>query len=413
MGVNSMKKMIKVFIAALIVFCLSGYGEVIASGGPSPQPERPVNDVASDKDPLWEQINNMTLEEKVGQMVVVGFHGTAVNDDIKNLIEKYHVGGVILYKRNITDTTQLLDLLNGLKTANSLNKIPLFLSIDEEGGTVTRMPDELAKLPTNQVIGQVDNSAFSYLIGKYIAMELKAFGFNMNFAPVLDINSNPLNPVIGDRAFGDNPQLVTKLGLQTLWGMLSRGVIPVVKHFPGHGDTSVDSHLGLPSVDYGLDRLRSFELIPFREAINNGADAVMVAHILLPNIDPDYPASMSKKIITDLLKNELKFTGLIVTDELTMGAITENYSIDKAAVQSITAGSDLVLVCHDYQKELAVIDAIKNAVSNGTIPESRINESVYKMLKLKQKYGLSDQTIDSVDVARINRRINWLLNKYM
>lgn len=413
MGVNRMNKKVRAFIVALIVFSLFGSGGVIASSGLSPGPNRPANGVVADKDPLWEQISSMTLEEKVGQMVVVGFDGTAVNAGIRNLIEKYHVGGVILFKRNITDTTQLLNLLNALKAANAPNRVPLFLSIDEEGGRVTRMPGELVKMPANGVIGQADNPAFSYLVGKYTAMELRAFGFNMNFAPVLDINSNPHNPVIGDRAFGAQPQVVTRLGLQTLWGMLSRGVIPVVKHFPGHGDTSVDSHLGLPSVANGLDRLRNFELLPFREAINNGADAVMVAHILLPEIDPVYPASMSKDIITGLLKNELNFTGLVVTDDMTMGAITENYRIDRAAVQSVLAGSDLVLVCHDYQKELAVLDALKNAVLNGTIPESRINESVYKILKLKQKYGLSDQLIDSVDVNRINRRNNWLLNRYL
>jgi beta-N-acetylhexosaminidase len=403
------KRFAKVVVAALIVSCLAGNGKFIAIDEPFPQPKPPANGAVSDRDPLREQVGQMTLEEKVGQMVVVGFEGTAVNREIKNLIENNHVGGVILFKRNITDATQLLDLLNGLKATNSVNKIPLFLSVDEEGGRVSRMPGELVKLPTNQVIGQADSEVFSYLIGKYIAGELKAFGFNMDFAPVLDVNSNPQNPVIGDRAFGNNPQIVTRLGLQTLWGMQPVGVIPVVKHFPGHGDTSVDSHVALPSVNSDLDRLRRFELIPFREAIQNGADAVMVAHILLPKIDPDYPASLSKTIITDLLKNELKFTGLVVTDDMTMGAITENYSIDGAAVQAIAAGSDLVLVCHEYQKELAVIDAIKNAVSNGTIPESRIDESVYKILKLKQKYGLSDRAIGSVDVARINKRMNWLL----
>ncbi len=322
-------------------------------------------------------------------------------------------GGVILYQKNITGVTQLLNLLNDLKAANAVNKIPLFLSVDEEGGRVSRLPDALVKLPANQVIGRVNNSTFSSQIGQVIAGELKAFGFNLNFAPVLDINSNPKNPVIGDRAFGNNPQVVSKLGVATMKGLQAGGVIPAVKHFPGHGDTAVDSHVGLPRVDHDLARLRRFELLPFREAIKNGAEAVMVAHILLPKIDPTYPASMSREIITDLLKNELQFTGLVVTDDMTMGAITENYSVDQATVQSIQAGSDLVLVCHDYEKEAAVLEAIKKAVDDGTIPVSRIEASVYKVLKLKQKYSLKDQPVDTVNVAALNQKINSVLKAYL
>lgn len=364
-------------------------------------------------DPIEEQVKNMTLDEKVGQMVIVGFEGYTINDDIRMMIENNHIGGFILFNRNVKTSNQLLSLINSLKSANSKNKVPLFVSVDEEGGRVNRMPPELRNFPANKAIGEVNNGNFSYEVGSTIAEEIKSLGFNMDFAPVLDINSNPKNPVIGDRSFGSNKEIVSELGIQTMKGIGESGVIPVVKHFPGHGDTSVDSHVGLPSVNNDMERLKSFELVPFEEAINNKAEAVMVAHILLNKIDPQNPASLSKTIITDLLRNELDFRGVVITDDMTMGAITKNYDIGNAAVKSVNAGSDIVLVCHGYDNESSVINSLKNAVQNGSIPEERINQSVYRILKLKYKYKLADNTINSIDVEKINKKINSVLDTYM
>ncbi|HZK24186.1 MAG TPA: beta-N-acetylhexosaminidase [Oscillospiraceae bacterium] len=323
------------------------------------------------------------------------------------------VSSSIKYKKNISSSTQLLSLLNQLKETNSSNNIPLFLSVDEEGGNISRMPAELEKLPANQVIGAVNNPTFSYQVGQTLAAQLKAYGFNLNFAPVLDINSNPLNPVIGDRSFGHNPEIVSKLGVETIKGLQSGGVIPVGKHFPGHGDTAIDSHLGLPIVNYDLTRLKNFELLPFQAAIEQRVEAIMIAHLLLPQLDDQYPASMSKVIITDLLKTQLNFQGLVVTDDMTMGAIVENYPLGQAVVQAVKAGSDLILVCHDYVSQLTAFTALKNAVTNGTIPEEQINASVYKILKLKQKYQISDQPLSNVDLTAINTHINDLLDTYL
>ncbi|WML37863.1 glycoside hydrolase family 3 N-terminal domain-containing protein [Clostridium sp. OS1-26] len=227
----------------------------------------------------------------------------------------------------------------------------------------------------------------------------------------IDIDPNPNNPVIGDRSFGSNAQIVSKLGVQTMKGIQAGGVIPVVKHFPGHGDTSVDSHVGLPAVSNDLNRLKSFELIPFEAAINNGADSVMVAHILLYKIDPAYPASLSKTIITDILRGQLGFMGVVITDDMTMGAIVKYYDISNAAVRSVNAGSDIVLVAHGYDYEEKVINALINAARNGTISMERINESVYRILKLKQKYNLNDATINSIDVNKINNDIQAILQQ--
>lgn len=357
-------------------------------------------------DPIEEKIKNMTIEEKIGQMVIVGLESYILDDNTRMMIDKYHVGGFILFGRNVENPDQLLTLLNSLKNANLKNQIPLFLSVDEEGGRVSRMPDKINKLPSNETIGKMDDPDLSYKIGGILAEELRAFGLNMDFAPVLDINSNPDNPVIGDRSFGSDENIVSKLGIETMKGIQAGGIIPVVKHFPGHGDTSVDSHIGLPSVKHDMDRLKSFELVPFQKAIEREADAVMIAHILLNKIDPQNPASLSKTIITDLLREQMKFNGVVITDDMTMGAIVENYTISNAVVQAIQAGSDIVLVCHEQENEVEAIESIKKAVEDESIPEERIDESVYRILKLKQKYKLTDDKIESIDIEEINNKIN-------
>ena len=364
-------------------------------------------------DPVEEQVKNMTLEEKIGQMVIIGLDGYTMDDNTRKMIEDNRVGGFILFGENVKSSDQLLALVNSLKSTNSKNKLPLFISVDQEGGRVNRMPGEFKNFPANQTIGKVNNGDFSYEIGSILGEEIKALGFNMDFAPVLDINSNPKNLVIGDRSFGTNAEVVSNLGIKTMKGIQTSGVIPVVKHFPGHGDTSVDSHIGLPSVDNDMNRLKSFELVPFNDAIKNGADAVMVAHILLNKIDSQNPASLSKTIITDILRNQLNFNGVVITDDMTMGAIVKNYTISDAAIKSVNAGSDIVLVCHGYDNEVAVITALKKAVEDGTISEERINESIYRILKLKDKYKLKDSTLSLIDVEKINSKINNALDTYL
>lgn len=364
-------------------------------------------------DIIREQVNAMTLNEKIGQMVIVGLEGYTISESSREMIDEYHVGGFVLLGENVSSSNQIITLVNSLKNANSKNKIPLFLSIDEEGGRVSRIPQEFKKFPSNKIIGGINNTTFSFKIGSLIASELKGFGLNMDFAPVLDINSNPNNPIIGDRSFGSNPEIVARLGIQTMKGIQSGSIIPVVKHFPGHGDTSMDSHIGLPTVNNTHDRLKSFEFLPFSEAIKNNADAVMIAHILLPKIDSNNPASMSKIIITDNLRNSLKFNGVIITDDMTMGAITKNYNIGAAAVKSVNAGTDIILVCHLYDNETVVLNALRKAAESGAIPESQINESVYRILKLKQKYNITDNIVNSIDIKSINNEITALLNTYI
>ena len=354
----------------------------------------------------------MSLEDKIGQMILAGVSGTTMDANAKQLISQFHVGGIIFYKNNFETPAQAVQFVNQLKAGNS-SSLPLLLGVDQEGGRVTRLPGGLVNFPPNKQIGQVNNPDFSYKVGTLLGQELKEFGLNLDFAPVLDINSNPNNPVIGDRSFGNNAEIVSKLGIQTMKGIQSQNVITTIKHFPGHGDTSVDSHLDLPIVNKSLKELKELELIPFERAINQGADVVMVAHILLSQLDKTNPGTMSKAVMTDLLRKQLGFTGVIITDDMTMGAITEHFDIGKASVESVKAGSDIILVGHDYNNVVKIISSIKTAVHNGEISEQRINESVERIIHLKRNYSINDMKVENPNINELNNSINGLLNKYL
>ncbi|MDU2241682.1 MAG: beta-N-acetylhexosaminidase [Paenibacillus sp.] len=375
------------------------------------KPETPVTPEPP-ADPAAELLAQLSTEEKIGQLVLVGMEGTKPNDVTRSLIEEYHVGGFIFYKDNIQNAKQALELFNGLKTANANEPVPLFLSVDEEGGRVSRMPGELAKLPNARKIGNTGSEELAGQIGGIIGRELAGFGLNLDFAPVLDVNSNPDNPVIGDRAFGTKPEIVSRMGIAVMKGIREQGVIPVVKHFPGHGDTSVDSHLGLPVVEHDLTRLRKLELVPFKQAIQEGADVVMIAHLLMPKLDPEHPASFSKAVIDNLLRQELGFEGTIISDDMTMGAIVEHYDIADAAVQFVQAGGNIVLVGHDDEKEKQVIQALRDAVRSGKISAETLDERVYNVLKLKEKYALTKDAAPGPDTEQINREIGNTLKPY-
>lgn len=358
-------------------------------------------------------VEQMTLDEKIGQMMFAGVSGTTLQQETTSLIQDYKVGGLILYGNNLETPQQTVTLMNALMAANVNNQLPLFLGTDQEGGKVVRLPGSLKNFPTNKRIGDINQSPLSFAVGQLLGEQLTAFGFNLDFAPVLDVNSNPNNPIIGDRSFSNDPDIVSKLGIETMKGLESKQVIPVIKHFPGHGDTAVDSHLELPKVTKSLDDLNQLELVPFKAAIENGADVVMVAHILLPKIDPQYPSSMSKEIITGMLRDQLGFDGVVMTDDMTMKAITNHFDIGQAAVDSVKAGSDVILIAHEYANVTAAIQAVKAAVNKGEITEDRINDSVRRIIELKQKYQLANQPVTAVDINRLNTDIEKVLNMYM
>lgn len=328
-------------------------------------------------------INEMTLDEKIGQMVLSGFNGTDFNGELDTLINDLKVGGVILFSRNIEDSNQLKKLNLDIEEANK--NIPVFISIDEEGGRVNRLAKNIKRFESAKSIGDKGDIKYAYENGKEIGKTLKAYKINMNFAPVLDIYSNSKNTVIGDRAFGNNEKIVETMGIATMQGLKDEDVIPVIKHFPGHGDTEVDSHIGLPVVEKSIDQLYDFELAPFKKAIESGAEAVMVSHILMKQIDDKNPATLSYNLITEILRNDMEFSNVIITDDMCMKAITNRLSVEEASIKSIKAGSDIILIGSDIGKTKSVIEKIKLAVERNEISEKRIDESVYRILKLKQK----------------------------
>ena len=404
----------------LIVFTLTGC-QTAAVPAPAPEaaptaavpsPEStptPALTPVPEPDPFAEQLAAMTVEEKVGQLLIGGFEGTEIGDQATRLVQEYQVGGLILYGRNIAGAGQLVTLTNGLKALNG-DGIPLFLSIDQEGGGVDRMPPEVRRTPGAYCVGQTGSVPAAQSYGDVLAAECAAFGLNLDFAPVLDVWSNPGNTVIGQRAFSADARTVAGLGPAAARRMMDQGIIPAVKHFPGHGDTAVDSHVGLPVVDKSPEELEETELIPFRAAIQSaGTDgqvpAVMVAHILLTRLDPERPASLSPAVVTGLLREELGFAGAVLTDDLTMGAVTQSYGLGEAAVLAVEAGCDILLVCHGPDSVPAVRTALLEAAASGRITAERLDESVYRILRLKTEYALTNEPVSPPDLEALNAQI--------
>lgn len=372
-------------------------------------PEQTAPAEPEETDPIQELLDRMTTEEKVGQLLMAGIEGTELGEDARQAIEAYQVGGIILFARNVESSAQLTGLTDDLKALNKENgNIPLLVGMDEEGGLVSRMPDKLEDLPDMYDVGRTGNTQLAYTVGRTLAELCINQGVNLNFAPVLDIWSNPDNTVIGTRAFGTDADTVITMGLPVMEGLRDYGVIPVVKHFPGHGDTSVDSHADLPVVEKTLEELEENELRPFAAAIEQGADVVMVAHILEKELDPDLPASLSPAVITGLLREQLGFDGVVCTDDLTMAAVSNTWGMGEAAVLAVEAGADLLLVCHEADNLTAARDALLEAVDQGRITEARLDESVRRLLTLKDKYGLADEPAPGLDVAAANEVIDGL-----
>lgn len=406
--------MMKRILSGILLLCvlgLTGCGSQMpaptptpaatSSTVPTPAPT-PTPEPAPTPDPVAEALAAMTTEEKVGQLLVAGIEGTQAGEDGLQAVQDYQVGGVILFGRNVESAEQLASLTNELKALNGDNT-PLFLCVDQEGGRVDRMPPEVDDL----------SSAYDYIAGggdplergKVLSAQCAAFGFNLDFSTCLDIWSNPDNAVIGDRSYGSDPDTVTRAGLAVNEGLSQGGVIPVVKHFPGHGDTSTDSHVDLPVVDKTVEELEEFELIPFQAAIEAGTPCVMVAHILMTQIDPDLPASLSPKVVTGLLRQEMGFDGVVCTDDLTMGAISNTYGMGEAAVMAVEAGCDLLLVCHEADNLTAAREALLAAVDSGRITMERLDESVCRILSLKQEYSLTNHPVGQPDVEALNAQI--------
>ena len=352
---------------------------------------------------IEEQLKEMSLEEKIGQMLIVSYEGTSVTEELFSLLNQVKPGGFILFSNNFSDYEQTQKLIADIK---STSEIPMFISIDQEGGRVQRIKNlsdqEVTIIPPMYEIGLTRDEDFAYQVGKVIGEELRVFDINMDFAPVLDIYSNPNNTVIGDRSFGTTSDIVSTMAISLASGLQDTGVISVYKHFPGHGDTLEDSHDTLPIVTKTKEELMNFELIPFIQAIENGAEAIMVGHIAVPSITKDNtPATLSKVLIQGLLKDELGFQGLVITDGLNMKSLTNLYSQEEIYINAILAGVDILLM---PEFSLNTIEIIKNAVLNGEISEERIDDAVTKILTLKHEKLSNDNPYTRDYLNSINHK---------
>ena len=340
----------------------------------------------------------MNLREKIGQLFMLGFHGTEPAKELRDLCKTYHPGGVILFSRNLEDPEQAAHLTNALQKLAP--KMPLLVSIDQEGGRVARLPKGFTVFPGQGALGQAGTAELAYAFAEVTALELRAIGVNMDLAPVLDVNTNPSNPIIGDRAFGPDPELVETLGLAVTAGLQDNGVLACGKHFPGHGDTAADSHKELPTVLHGLDRLRDVELRPFAHCFANGLAAVMTAHVRYSALDPEAPATLSPAILTDLLRTHMQFKGLVLTDDLEMHAIIDHYGIEEAAVRALRAGADILLICKDHDRQVAAMEALYRAVKDGDVPELLVEHAVLRVLEAKNRCLLPYAPVDPKHAAK-------------
>lgn len=337
-------------------------------------------------------LDRMSLEQRVGQVFMLGFEGTTLTAANRALIHDLHLGGVTLFARNIDSGQQLAALDADLQTI--ADPLPLFISVDQEGGLVVRVTDGATVFPGNMAIGASGDLALAREIARASAQELLAMGVNMNLAPVVDVNTNPLNPVIGVRSFGSDVEQVSALGSETVRGLQASGVSAVAKHFPGHGDTAVDSHRDLPVVPHSRARLESTELRPFQAAMQAGVDGIMTAHLYLPAIEPqaNLPATLSHTVLTGLLREQLGFTGLILTDALDMDAIKRDRSAAEAAVQAFEAGADMLLIAGITAEDRALLGdgppALLSAVRSGRVSEARLDASVMRILEAKLRRGI-------------------------
>lgn len=392
-----MKKiLLSLFITAAAVAIFSAFSSKDAYSPANPKISVPKVPSVT----VQRKLADMTLREKIAQMIVTYSDGFEFSESskefkrIKNLVQNEKVGGIIFFKGNSLQEASMINKFQALA------ETPLLISADFERGTAMRLNDG-SLFPSNMGLGATRNTQLSYQMGLQIAKECRAIGVHQNYSPVMDVNNNPNNPIINVRSFGENPELVSQMGDAMIKGLQDGNVIATAKHFPGHGDTDIDSHSDLPILNFDMERLNSIELAPFVSAINAGVKSVMIAHLSFPAVDntPHLPSSLSQKLVNDLLINQLGFKGLVVTDALNMAGVTKHFSTKKVATLCTEAGIDLILM---PQGEVETINAIEAAVKNGNISEERINISASKILEAKEWLGLfNNKLVDESQVASV------------
>jgi beta-N-acetylhexosaminidase len=322
-----------------------------------------------------------TLQEKVGQMFIVGVRGEALAGEEKSLFERYPFGGFILFHHNCSEPAQIVCFTRTLWQAATGH--PPFIAIDQEGGRVHRLPKPFMHLPAAARLGRTCDFNLAYRAARATAEELALAGINLDFAPVLDVNSNPQNPVIGDRAFAADPQKVTALGERWVRGLRDGGIVPCGKHFPGHGNTDKDSHFALPVVDRPLAELEKVELPPFVGACRSQIESLMTAHVLYRALDPKLPATLSRKIVTGLLREKLAYDGVIFSDDMEMRAISDNYRQEQAVALCVRAGIDVLLFGHDLSRAIHAFEFLYSECEKNATVRARVEQSYHRIARLK------------------------------
>ena len=324
------------------------------------------------------------LRRQIGQLLIAGFNGTGLPIELRSIAREFSLGGIILFARNITEPEQVAEM--AYEAARLVPDLPSWVSVDQEGGRVARLKAPFTEWPPMATLGRSGDVALAERFARALASELKVVGISLDYAPVLDVHTNPKNPVIGDRALAEEAEQVAQLGGAIIRALQAEGIAACGKHFPGHGDTSVDSHLELPLVEHPPDRLRRVEFVPFRAAIAADVATMMTAHVLVPSLDEKSPATLSTTIV-GLLRDELGYGGVILSDDLEMKAIAGRYAVPEAAVQAVAAGCDGVLICSgDHDAQAAALEALVHAVESDRIPLARIDDALRRQQRAKERF---------------------------
>ncbi len=387
-------------IKLLVVLCclllvVSGCSPASSGAPPATEPA-PTPTIQStvagkslnDADLVTAIVHNMSLDQKLGQMVIVEFYGANFNSDLQQMISQNSISGVLIENKNgnAQSRNQLVSLN---KAMQAQARVPLFISTDYEGGVVNELRLITGERPSEATIGATNDPQVAYNAGHTAATDLASLGLNLNFMPIVDVLTNPNNPGLPQRTFGSDPTLVTNMGRAYLKGLTAGGVIGCLKHFPGLGSANLDPHLSLPTMNRSLATLNSVDLVPYRTMINEGmVPMVMVTHILNPQLDPTLPTSLSSNVVTGLLRKQLNFKGVIISDTLWMGGISNTYSLSQAAVLAVKAGIDLLLGPRGLAETQTMIVGLHRAVMSGQISMSQIDASVTRILQLKLKYNV-------------------------
>ncbi len=405
---KALLRLLVIFCCLLLVIsgCTSVASQTSAPATPRATPTLAVQSTVvgkslNDSDLVTAMVHKMSLDQKLGQMVIVEFYSANLNSDLQQMIAQDNIGGVLIENKNgNAQSRNQLVTLN--KAMQAQTRVPLFISTDYEGGVVNELRLITGERPSEAAIGATNDPQVAYNAGQRAATDLTSLGLNLNFMPIVDVLTNPNNPGLPQRTFGSDPILVTNMGRAYLKGLNAGGVIGCLKHFPGLGSANLDPHLALPTMNRSLATLNNVDLVPYRTLINEGnVPMVMVTHILNPQLDPNLPTSLSPNVVTGLLRKQLNFKGVIISDTLWMGGISNTYSLSQAAVLAVKAGIDLILGPRGLPETQTMIAGLHRAVTSGQLSMSQIDASVTRILQLKLQHNVisHDQALQLAGMA--------------